>query len=232
MTWEEVSAVGPDSLLVVPLGATEQHGPHLGLGSDNSVAEHLALEMAKARSDIVVAPTLNYGSSGEHQGFGGTLSVGQQALETLLVELARSADLYKGVFFLSGHGGNAAPMVRARDALVREGRKIGAWWPTMDSLQTVVGPSVPDAHAGWVETSMLMWISPSMVRTGKLEAGNTRPLPEISRALASGGVSSVSSNGVLGDPTLSSAALGSQIIGALTKDLISVVDEIWRVEPK
>src|SRR5689334_2633361 len=91
-------------VIVVPLGATEQHGPHLPLGTDTTIACALASGLAAAR-EVVVAPALPYGSSGEHAGFEGTLSIGQAALELVLIELVRSAA--SPVLFVSAHGGNA-----------------------------------------------------------------------------------------------------------------------------
>src|SRR3954468_6224169 len=83
--------VRADRVLVVPVGATEQHGAHLPLGTDTEIAVALATGLARVREDVVVAPALAYGSSGEHAAFAGTLSIGRPATETLLVELGRSA---------------------------------------------------------------------------------------------------------------------------------------------
>ncbi len=83
-------------LLVVPLGSCEQHGPHLPLGTDTEIAMALADSLAIRRGDVVVAPGLPVGSSGEHAGFPGTLSVGQTGLELLVVELVRSAEEFRG----------------------------------------------------------------------------------------------------------------------------------------
>src|SRR4030081_1452778 len=98
LTWRQAHALasrGP--LLAVPLGSTEQHGPHLPLDTDTRIATALAAGLARRRDDGVVAPALPYGASGEHAGFPGTLSVGTPALELLLVELVRSAsDLCRG----------------------------------------------------------------------------------------------------------------------------------------
>src|SRR4051812_19595886 len=98
------STAASGELLAVGLGATEQHGPHLPLDTDTVIAQALVDGLA-ARLKVRVAPTLPYGSSGEHAGFPGTLSIGQDALRIVLVELARS---HPGpVLLVCAHGGNA-----------------------------------------------------------------------------------------------------------------------------
>src|SRR5690242_12830884 len=136
-----------DIHLLIPLGATEQHGPHLPLNTDTLIASGVAEAVAAGRSDVVVAPTLPYGSSGEHSGFPGTLSIGQSALETTLVELVRSADAFRDVTLVSWHGGNADPVARAVSRLRGEGRPVQRWEPHVDG---------GDAHAGWVETALML----------------------------------------------------------------------------
>src|SRR5688572_23360040 len=96
MTWPE-AADAAHVLLVVPLGATEQHGPHLPLSTDTNIAVALAERLAACRRDIVLAPALAFGSSGEHAAFAGTLSIGAVALELVVTELVRGADAFAGV---------------------------------------------------------------------------------------------------------------------------------------
>jgi len=79
-TWSELDGGAPSRLLI-PLGATEQHGPHLPLETDTLIAAALADAVAAARRDVAVSPALPYGSSGEHGAFPGTLSLGQAAFE-------------------------------------------------------------------------------------------------------------------------------------------------------
>lgn len=213
-TWPEVAAAG-GVVLAVPLGSTEQHGPHLPLVTDSLVAVALADGLARRRADVAVAPVLPYGASGEHAGFPGTLSIGQAALEHLLVELGRSADHFAGVVFVSGHGGNAAPLGRAVATLTAEGRAALAWSPRV---------SGGDAHAGRTETSLVLALHPDLVREAAAERGVTDPLAELLPTLRDGGVRAVSANGVLGDPAGASADEGRQLLGALVADLCAAVD--------
>jgi mycofactocin system creatininase family protein len=201
------------TMLVVPLGATEQHGPHLPLGTDTVIATALA---GRLGSDSIVAPPLAYGSSGEHQGFPGTVSIGQAAVESILVELVRSAtETFDRVLLLSAHGGNAEPVARAVRRLREEGRDVRAWSPA-----SVWGG---DAHAGHIETSLMLALRPETVAIDRAESGNTTPLGAIIGAMREGGVRSVSENGVLGDPTGASAAAGVELLARATVALRAFV---------
>jgi mycofactocin system creatininase family protein len=218
LSWPDVAAVASGSILVVPLGSTEQHGPHLPLGTDSDVAVALADRLAAARPDVLVAPALPYGSAGEHAGFPGTLSIGAAALELVVVELVRSADAFAGVVLLSGHGGNAEPLAAAVATLRTEGRQVLAWSPRIAG---------GDAHAGRTETSLLLALAPESVRIEAAEPGDVRPLAAVMGDLRRGGVISVSRNGVLGDPTGASADEGQRLLDELADDLIAAV-AAWR----
>jgi creatinine amidohydrolase len=125
---EQLAADG--AVLAVPVGATEQHGPHLPMATDTDVAMALAGRLAARRRDVIVAPPVGYGSSGEHAGFAGTISIGQDALELMLVELGRSAaQTFRHILFISAHGGNDEPVTRATQRLRAESRDVIAWMP-------------------------------------------------------------------------------------------------------
>jgi creatinine amidohydrolase len=216
-TWPEVAARGR-ALLAVPLGSVEQHGPHLPLDTDTRIAVALADALGEIRSDIVVTAPVAYGASGEHAGFAGTLSIGTDALTTVLVELGRSADAFVGMVFVNGHGGNVEAVRSATALLTAEGRQVMAW-----------SPIVPggDAHAGRTETSLLLALDPGCVRLDRVEAGATAPLAELIVDLRNGGVAAVAPNGVLGDPTDASAEEGAALFEALTADLLTTVDQAF-----
>src|ERR1700677_1718963 len=104
-TWPEIASTKGICLLALPVGSLEQHGPHLPFDTDSRIATALAHRLAATRSDVVVAPTVPYGASGEHAAFGGTLLVDHDVLAGFLVELVRSArGAFKGVVVVSGHG--------------------------------------------------------------------------------------------------------------------------------
>jgi mycofactocin system creatininase family protein len=212
----ELAAAG--ALLAIPVASTEQHGPHLPLSTDTDIAVGLCAGLAQACADVVVAPPVAYGSSGEHQDFAGTLSIGQEALELLLVELCRSATrTFSRVLLVSTHGGNATVVRRAERRLRGESREVLAWMPNWRG----------DAHAGRTETSLLLALDPDHVRLDRAEAGNCRPIAELMPVLRASAVSAVSANGVLGDPAGASAAEGAELLGELLADLLGTVRS-WR----
>ncbi|MGH3412917.1 MAG: mycofactocin biosynthesis peptidyl-dipeptidase MftE [Marmoricola sp.] len=215
LRWPMVEDARP--LVLVPVGSLEQHGPHLPLGTDAMIAR-AATRAAAARltgegTNLCVAPTVGYGASGEHEGFPGTVSIGQEALFTLLVELARSACRWAhGVVLVNGHGGNLEPLRRAVGLLREEGQPVG--WTTCET-------PAADAHAGRTETSLLMHLAPRSVRIDLARPGATAPLAELMPRLRAEGVRPVSDNGVLGDPTASHAELGSSLFAALVDRLVA-----------
>ena len=209
LTWPQAADRG-DRLLVVPLGATEQHGPHLPLSTDTDVACALAGALAARRADVDVAPPVPYGASGEHAGFAGTLSIGTAALQLLLVELGRSATAtWRRVLLLSAHGGNADAVRSAVAVLRGEGRDVRAWSPAWPG----------DAHAGRTETSVQLALDPSRVLPGRAQPGATEPLADLLPRLRAGGVRAVSPNGVLGDPSGAGADEGDRLLAGAVDQL-------------
>jgi len=167
---------GPGALLVIPVGATEQHGPHL------------------------------------------PLSIGQQAVELMPIELCRSATVTFGrVLLVCAHGGNAAAVRRAEQQLRAESRDMRAWLPRWGA----------DAHAGRTETSLQLALAPGRVRLDLAEPGNRQPITDLMPPLRASSVRAVSSNGVLGDPAGASAAEGRAMLTDLLADLKAVVRD-WR----
>jgi mycofactocin precursor peptide peptidase len=215
LTWPEVAE---GQLLAVPLGSCEQHGPHLPLDTDSRIAQALADRLAHD-TGVVVGPLIAVGSSGEHAGFAGTLSIGQAALEHVVVELVRSADIFGGVILVNGHGGNTEVLGRAVTTLTAEGRRAIAWSPT--------GNAGGDAHAGRTETSVMLHLAPDAVRLERAAAGNTTTMTQLIPALQQHGVKAVSPNGVLGDPAGASAAEGQTIFDRWARELCAAV-KAWR----
>jgi len=205
--------------VLIPVGALEQHGPHLPLDTDTevavAVAELAAKMLRRRRMPVVVAPPVAYGSSGEHQDFAGTISIGTEVLRSLLVELVRSARTWAGrVIIVNGHGGN---VIAVRDAV--------AQLQTEGHDATWVACAVPsaDLHAGRTETSLMLHLKPWEVRIDRAEVGNTGTLEELLPVMRAGGVKAVSPNGVLGDPRRADAEDGHQILHEMAWNVVRTV---------
>ncbi|MGP4056136.1 mycofactocin biosynthesis peptidyl-dipeptidase MftE [Mycobacterium sp. 4D054] len=201
--------------LIVPVGSTEQHGPHLPLDTDTRIATAVADALVTRlrdenrgqRTQWILAPAVGYGASGEHEGFAGTVSIGTPVLAELLTEFARSACRWAPrVVFVNGHGGNVEALRRAVGLLRYEGRDVV--WSSCTSRNA-------DAHAGHTETSVLLHISPEAVRQDELVPGNRAPLSELMSEMLRGGVAAVSSLGILGDPTTATAQEGRRIFAEM-----------------
>ena len=203
------------ALLAVPVGATEQHGPHLPLSTDTDLAVALCARLAAARPGVLAAPPLAYGASGEHEGFPGTISIGSAALRLLLVELVRSATrTFSRVVLVCGHAGNIDGVAAALSRLRYERRDVASWFGAVPA---------GDAHAGRTETSLLLAIAPSLVRPGPWQAGVTAPLGQLMPALRASGVRQISPNGVLGDPAGATPGEGERLLDLFTVRLAELL---------
>jgi creatinine amidohydrolase len=167
-------AAARGALLVWPVGATEQHGPHLPVGTDALHAEWVsraAANLAWGSIDVVVAPTLAIGSSEHHVPFGGTMSLSTEGWFRTVMEgtesLLRSG--FTRVFIVNGHGGNheLAQLV-ARDLGLRYPAHVagGSWWAI--AWDALIEAGAADAgrfpgHAGRFETSLVMALRPELV---------------------------------------------------------------------
>jgi mycofactocin system creatininase family protein len=213
------SALPADPLVLLPLGSVEQHGPHLPLHTDTSIAvavsDAVAERMCGDRDGrpVLVAPPIAYGSSGEHQEFPGTMSIGNDALRLMLVELVRSLSTWAGwVVIVNAHGGNVQALGAAVSHLIYEQHGV-AWVPC--ATEEV------DAHAGFTETSLMLHLAPHLVDLSRAVRGNTAPIADLLPAIFEGGVAAVSPSGVLGDPSGACAAEGSRVLGAMADDVVA-----------
>lgn len=217
-TWETVG----HPLVLVPLGSTEQHGPHLPLDTDTlvatAVAEGTARELHHHGVDAVVAPAIAYGSSGEHQAFPGTISIGREALALLLLEFGRSACQWAGrLVFVNGHGGNLDALADAVRQLRDEGRDV-AWLVCSPDPRDASSAGLPrDAHAGRAETSLLAHLRPRDIRYDRITPGETAPLSTLLSRLRSDGVRAISATGVMGDPTGANPGEGKELLDAICR---------------
>lgn len=228
-TWSEVRTLTRNGatadgtrtpIVLIPVGSTEQHGPHLPIATDTLIAEEIVARAIHKTDGLMVGPTLAVTSSGEHAGFSGTLSIGSTVMAHVVLELGRSADWAAGIVFVNGHGGNYRPVSTSVAQLTDEGRNALTWWPKWPTRKDG-GPA--DLHAGRIETSLMLAIDPGLVRLELAERGADADIAELREK----GIKALSPSGVLGDPSGASGREGERFITAFVDDLVNTI-EAWR----
>jgi mycofactocin precursor peptide peptidase len=215
------AAVERPASVLVPLGSTEQHGHHLPLSTDTTIATAVAHAVAGRLSHrpdwglVLVAPPISYGASGEHQDFPGTISIGD-ALRVQLIELVRSVSTWAArIVIINAHGGNLRSLAGAVSQLINERHNV-SWTPC--------GTQERDAHAGHFETSLMLHLAPDLVEMSRAQMGNTTPLEQLLPMIIDSGVAHVSRSGVLGDPTSASADQGALFFAAIVEDVATRIE--------
>jgi creatinine amidohydrolase len=177
MSWLEVERLLRfDQRLIVVAGASEQHGRHLPHGTDTLIPWELARRLSEV-TGVVVAPPITIGMSELHMGFAGTLTLTQETLQAVYLEIIQSAyrQGWRQFFVLNGHGGNrkAWEWVMTLAPKVKPDLKIQytAWWQEPEVLalsREVYGRT--EGHAGLEETAAVLAIAPELVRLGAAQA--------------------------------------------------------------
>lgn len=171
---EVLRDLAPDALIVVPLGATEQHGPHLPAGTDTFAIECIAREageIAAEKTSVVLTPALPFGSSAHHLVYGATLSLSTETYYKVLRDLLESLveSRFRRIFLLNGHGGNhELAQLAARDMALKHPIQIAAgsyWtiaWDALTAAKAHESGRLP-GHAGDFETSLMLSLRPDLV---------------------------------------------------------------------
>ncbi|GAA1241735.1 creatininase family protein [Janibacter melonis] len=238
---EAAQAAQRGAVLVLPVGAVEQHGPALPLGTDTIRAEAVVDRLVDALDElVVVGPTVPVGVSPHHLAFPGTMTLRPATFAAVLTDyvdsLARHG--WRRVLVVTGHGGNNATLgVVAQDVLRDHPEVELAWAP--------VTPLAPDAlgamdraevtgHCGEAETAQMLHLAPDLVRSDRLAAGTTvpgqlDPFARLSRGAAHPAVAlpydRLSASGVLGDPTSATAEDGRAVVDEVVRRLADFVRE-------
>jgi creatinine amidohydrolase len=208
-----------DQRLILVIGSTEQHGRHLGLGTDTWQPWEMARRLSK-RTGVVLAPPLCYGMSLHHLGFPGTLSLRPDTLSSVVVDLLESAyeHGFRRILILNGHGGNVAAIQVALTEVLHElhGLEVhlGNWWrePEVEAVFAATLPGEGPQHADAGETAVVMAIRPDAVR---LDRAAHSPGASHSGILTRQVFLEHFPHGVIGaDPRLASAELGEQVLAA------------------
>jgi creatinine amidohydrolase len=207
-------AEDPDCVALIPVGATEQHGPHLPVGTDTIVAE--AVADAAAGDAALVLPPIAFGASMFHgTEIAGTVAMtGQQTADTAYSVARACVDSgLRRVLFVNGHVGNAAPLWLACDRFrhdVRDGR-IGViqWWDLSADIARRATADAVDWHANAAETSLMLVLRPELVDHDRLAAADDPDRTD--GVVFRYPVHRVSTNGVTGYPSRASKSMGLEL---------------------
>ena len=222
-------------ICVLPVGSTEQHGPHLPLDTDSILAEYFARQIASAL-DAALLPTLRYGTSLEHTGFRGSISLRPETLMQVIRDLADEIERqgFTAMIVVNGHGGNHCLVPVVRD-INRTDRRLkillvqpGAF---CDPALAREGHG-PDFHAGEWETSLMLAIRPDLV-------GSERPdmpvqegaHPLVQADLTTFGLGHLNPAGVIGQSSLATPDKGQAIVASVLENIVPhLQDRLHRLD--
>jgi creatinine amidohydrolase len=224
VAWPDLAAARP-RVAVVPLGATEQHGPHLPFATDTLIAEALAVRLAARLEGAVALPALPIGCSPEHMGFPGTLEVSARTLASWLTEVVASLARHgvERAIVFSAHGGNVAAL---RD--IAAGLAAAVPTITVDVLADLDGltarlhaeaarfgitAEAAGHHAGEIETSIMLALHPELVRMDAAAPGHVEPTAD-PQSLFYPDLRRAAPTGTVGDPRGASALRGARYAAA------------------
>jgi len=243
LTWTEVRdrvAAGSTTILI-PIGGTEQNGPHMVLGKHNARARFLANAIAQRLGNALVAPVIAYVPEGAvtppaaHMRYAGTISIPDAAFEAILESAARSFKQhgFRDIVFLGDHGGYQKSELKVAERLRREwasdpSARVHALTQYYEASQ---GPYIAalkkrgmsDAeigtHAGLADTSLALAVDPALVRAAELPRARAKDAP---------------SDGVAGDPRRATRELGQIGIGLIVQNSVSAIQAMTRgrTDPK
>ena len=242
MTWPQARRRFAEvDLALLPVGAIEQHGPHLPLDTDAFDADYLCRRVAEACSDPrpLVLPLIPYGVSYHHEDFAGTLSISNETLSRLVYEIGMDVARQgiKKLLIINGHGGNAPALQFAAQQINRDGHIFTCvdTGETSDADVEALAETPGDVHAGEIETSTSLFNRPHLVRLDQAESF----VPDFSsHYLQFSSVRSVewyartakiSESGVMGDPSRATREKGEKMWEVMVRHLVQLVEDLKRL---
>lgn len=240
--WNEMNAADfatslEGSVIILPVAATEQHGPHLPTGTDTFILQGILCAAMRAEGPIrgIALPLLPVGWSVEHGGFPGTLSLGAESLVAVWVGLGHWIKRAgaRRLLILNSHGGNSSVVSLAAMRLRAELGMLVATtnWEALARPNELAPDGAPmqDWHAGWIETSVMLHLHPDLVVMDQAVPGILRHpvgLPPNGPASWAWMAADLSPHGVIGDPRCASAALGARLVERAVAGLSQLLDRM------
>jgi creatinine amidohydrolase len=231
-TWPEIRELETD-LAVLPVGSTEQHGPHAPLGTDAFTAEAVAQAGVEAYreatgTEVPVGPTVPVGIAAEHRAFDGTLWVSPDTFRAYVRETIESlaSHGFDRVVVVNGHGGNIDALGEVAATVSRETDAYAVaftWFNAVDAEE-------PMGHGGPLETALVSHIDGELIREAHLEAardgGSDRWGEWVAGVNLAHDSAEFTDNGVVGDPTAASEALGADLCAQAADALCTLLEAV------
>ena len=235
LAWPEIQALPPaDQVALLPVGAIEQHGPHLPIDTDLRIAENVCL-LASALTGAPVLPPLAYGVSvGHTEKWPGTFSLRHQTFIDSVCDLAAwlSATGWRRVILVNGHCGNdtglrvAVDRIRSSTPLLAAVRNT---WELSPEIAAAFRDDAADWHANCAETSVMLVLAPSTVHTGRLAMADDPD--RTTGCVFPHRVAHTSSNGVTGRPSAATAEQGRQLLSSMGQSLAVLIQQARAENP-
>lgn len=254
LTYKTINQLVKEYVVVLPLAAIEQHGPHLAVSTDTDLVSRVAQETeALLPDDVLLCPTLPFGSSHHHLAFGGTLSISITTYTQVVIELVDSLlqNGFRKIVLLNGHGGNITPVKQALavlgnkyDSTISPNIALVTYWETAGAVFAGAAPMESPAlsHACEYETSMMLHLFPEKVwmnlaersqrpvSNGFIPFEDDEPYKGVTIFKQTG---FISSNGSSGEPQLATAEKGKHLFESAVKSVTNFIESFknWPLLP-
>lgn len=251
MIWDELTYIELENLnknipVVLPIAATEQHGPHLPLATDRLIGEHFAKTLHQTIPEkVLILPSVSIGCSTHHMKFSGSLTLSHQTFENQVIETIESVihHGFKKIIILNSHGGNQGVGQVIVEKLGHNHQSchfvLATWWKiALEELEEITESGKGGTgHACEFETSLLLQIAPHLVRLDKIEKGNnqatfdwaTGDMIHGSKALYYKSIDKMTPNGIFGNPLLATIEKGEKITNAVNKALLEITTNMYNL---
>ena len=236
MTAFEINDIDREKVLVIlPIAAVEQHGPHMPTGTDNFLCTGLAEALEQSMPDkVLLAPTQWLGASAHHLRIGATLDSSLEVYIETLMGMARSVlnDGFRRILLLNGHGGIIDPMRvalrRIQNDYVDRLLSAACYWDVADELikQSLDGAHKFVGHACEFETSMLMHLRPELVKLELVKDAGELITDNLGGVYISRDLRQRTAEGCTGRPDLASAEKGRMLFAGILEALVETVDSL------
>jgi creatinine amidohydrolase len=246
LTSKQIAGIDKNIPVLLPLAATEQHGPHLPLATDRLIGEHFAYTLnASINERLLVLPSLNIGCSDHHMDFPGTLTISHQTFSLLAKEIIESV-IHHGfnkIILLNSHGGNQAIMGVILEEIGYKYPPVHivavTWWKLAgEALREISETGIGGTgHACELETSIIQLVADHLIDKAQIQKGGNIPTFNWAESdMLHGAPASyyrsmkeMTKNGIYGDPTKASAEKGKLISDCVVTALKQLATDMFHI---